>query len=97
MTVRVRINGTEVATASGDAVLDHPYESVAWLARKLTQFGERVRVGDYVMSGSFTRQFPLARAIGSRRCSTASARLDRLCSVVDGTAEFDPKPTSQLA
>jgi len=59
--VRVRINGAEVATASGDAVLGHPYNSVVWLASKLAQFGERVSAGDYIMSGSFTRQFPLAR------------------------------------
>ena len=58
--VRVRINGAEVATGSGDAVLGHPYNSVAWLAAKLGQFGERVRAGDHIMSGSFTRQFPLA-------------------------------------
>jgi 2-keto-4-pentenoate hydratase len=61
VSVRVRINGAEVATATGDAVLGHPYESVVWLARKLAQFGDRVRAGDYVMSGSFSRQFPLAR------------------------------------
>jgi len=61
VTVRVRINGVEVAAATGDAVLGHPYNSVAWLAGKLAQFGERVRAGDYIMSGSFTRQFPLAR------------------------------------
>jgi 2-keto-4-pentenoate hydratase len=61
VTVRVRINGAEVATASGDAVLGHPYNSVAWLASKLAQFGERVGAGDYIMSGSFTRQFPLGR------------------------------------
>jgi 2-keto-4-pentenoate hydratase len=59
--VRVRINGAEVATADGQAVLGHPYNAVAWLAAKLAQFGETVRAGDYVMSGSFTRQFPLAR------------------------------------
>ena len=58
---RVRINGTEVAMACGDAVLGHPYNSVAWLAAKLAQFGETVRAGDYIMSGSFTRQFPLNR------------------------------------
>jgi 2-keto-4-pentenoate hydratase len=61
VTVRVRINGALMATATGDAVLGHPYNSVAWLAAKLAQFGERVRAGDYIMSGSFTRQFPLAR------------------------------------
>jgi 2-keto-4-pentenoate hydratase len=60
VTVRVRINGALVATATGDAVLGHPYNAVAWLGAKLAQFGERVRAGDYIMSGSFTRQFPLA-------------------------------------
>lgn len=59
--VRVRINDREVAVAAGDAVLGHPYNAIAWLAAKVAQFGETVRAGDYVMSGSFTRQFPLAR------------------------------------
>jgi len=57
----VRINGVEVAAADGSAVLGHPYNSVAWLAAKLAQFGERVKAGDFIMSGSFTRQFPLAQ------------------------------------
>jgi 2-keto-4-pentenoate hydratase len=61
VTVGVRINGSEVASADGRAVLGHPYNSVAWLAAKLAQFGERVRAGDFIMSGSFTRQFPLAQ------------------------------------
>jgi 2-keto-4-pentenoate hydratase len=59
VSVTVRINGAEVAAADGSAVLGHPYNSVAWLAAKLAQFGERVRAGDFIMSGSFTRQFPL--------------------------------------
>jgi 2-keto-4-pentenoate hydratase len=58
--VRVEVNGAVVATAKGGAVLGHPYNAVAWLAGKLAAFGERVRAGDHVMSGSFTRQFPLA-------------------------------------
>jgi 2-keto-4-pentenoate hydratase len=57
--VSVRINGVAVATADGGAVLGHPYNTIAWLAGKLAQFGEGVRAGDYIMSGSFTRQFPL--------------------------------------
>jgi 2-keto-4-pentenoate hydratase len=69
--VRVRINGAEVTTATGDAVLGHPYNAVVWLASKLAQFGERVRAGDYIMSGSFTRQFPLGRG-------------DRIEAVFDG-------------
>jgi 2-keto-4-pentenoate hydratase len=59
VTVRVRINDTEVATARGEAVLGHPYNSVAWLASKLAHFGEGISAGDYIMSGSFTRQFPI--------------------------------------
>ncbi len=61
VTVSVRINGAETATGDGSAVLGHPYNSVAWLAAKLAQFGERVKAGDFIMSGSFTRQFPLAK------------------------------------
>jgi 2-keto-4-pentenoate hydratase len=60
VTVSVRINNREVATADGSAVLGHPYNSVVWLAAKLAQFGEKVKAGDTIMSGSFTRQFPLA-------------------------------------
>src|SRR5262249_43756726 len=60
VTVRVRINGAGGATATGDAVLGPPYTAVAWPAAKRAQFGERVRAGDYIMSGSFPRQFPLA-------------------------------------
>jgi len=61
VTVSVRINGGEAAAADGSAVLGHPYNSVVWLAAKLAQFGEQVRAGDFIMSGSFTRQFPLAQ------------------------------------
>ncbi len=60
VTARVRVNGTEVASGTGAAVLGHPYNSVAWLAGKLAEFGEGLRAGDVIMSGSFTRQFPLA-------------------------------------
>lgn len=64
VTVSVRTNGAEVAAADGNAVLGHPYNSVVWLAGKLAQFGERLKAGDYIMSGSFTRQFPLT--VGDR-------------------------------
>jgi 2-keto-4-pentenoate hydratase len=56
---RVRLNGAEVGSGRGDAVLGHPFNSVAWLATKLESFGERLRAGDLIMTGSFTRQFPL--------------------------------------
>lgn len=57
---RVMLNGSEIVTGTGDAVLGNPLNSVVWLAQKLTQFGRGIRPGDLVMTGSFVRQFPLA-------------------------------------
>jgi len=57
---RVEINGAEAARGSGAGVLGDPLNSVAWLAQKLAEFGRSLREGELVMTGSFTRQFPLA-------------------------------------
>jgi 2-keto-4-pentenoate hydratase len=59
--VRVVVNGAEVGAGRGEAVLGHPLRSVAWLAGKLAAYGRRLKAGDHVMTGSFTRQFPIAR------------------------------------
>jgi 2-keto-4-pentenoate hydratase len=56
----VRINGDAAATGRGDAVLGNPLNSVIWLARKLGEFGRGIEAGEIIMSGSFTRQFPIA-------------------------------------
>ena len=58
---RVSVNGAEMGAGRGDAVLGHPLRSVAWLAGKLAPYGRRLRAGDHIMTGSFTRQFPIAR------------------------------------
>jgi 2-keto-4-pentenoate hydratase len=58
--VGIEINGKTVATGRGDAVLGNPLNSVIWLARKLPEFRRGIRAGDLIMSGSFTRQFPIA-------------------------------------
>jgi 2-keto-4-pentenoate hydratase len=55
----VRINDKTMATGRGDAVLGNPLNSVIWLARKLKDFGRGIGPGDIIMSGSFTRQFPI--------------------------------------
>jgi 2-keto-4-pentenoate hydratase len=60
VTATVQINGQTVATGSGDAVLGNPLNSVIWLAGKLAEFGRGITAGDLIMSGSFTRQFPIA-------------------------------------
>ena len=56
----VRVNGAEVGSGTGDAVLGHPYNSVVWLAARLADFGEHLRAGEVIMTGSFTRQFPIS-------------------------------------
>lgn len=59
VTVSVAINGETVATGQGASVLGNPLASVVWLARKLSAFGRGIRSGDLIMTGSFTRQFPI--------------------------------------
>jgi 2-keto-4-pentenoate hydratase len=57
---RVSINGQQVATGTGDAVLGNPLNSIVWLAAKLGAYGRGLKAGEIVMTGSFTRQFPIA-------------------------------------
>ena len=56
----VEINGQTVATGLGSAVLGNPLNSLVWLAKKLGEYGRSLQAGDIVMTGSFTRQFPIA-------------------------------------
>jgi 2-oxo-hept-3-ene-1,7-dioate hydratase len=37
------------------AVLNHPANGVAWLARRLAPWGESLAAGETILSGSFTR------------------------------------------
>jgi 2-keto-4-pentenoate hydratase len=57
--VRVQLNGEEVETGLGSAVLGSPLNSIIWLAEKLGQYGRKLHPGDIIMTGSFVRQFPL--------------------------------------
>src|ERR1700712_3426576 len=50
-------NGEVVAEGRSDAVLGNPVTAVAWLARKVDQFGVRLRAGDIVLPGSCTKAF----------------------------------------
>lgn len=49
-----KINGQVVAKARGSAVLGHPLESVAFLARKLAGQRRQIAAGDIVTTGSWT-------------------------------------------
>jgi 2-keto-4-pentenoate hydratase len=57
---RVFVNGQVVGTGTGDAVLGNPLNSVVWLAGKLVQYGRILKAGEIIMTGSFTRQFPMS-------------------------------------
>src|SRR4051812_28190699 len=47
--VRVQLNGNEVATGLGAAVLGNPLNSVQWLAETLGRHGRQLRANDIVM------------------------------------------------
>jgi 2-keto-4-pentenoate hydratase len=46
-------NQQVIMSEQGRAVLGSPLAAVAWLANKLASFGEPIRAGDVVLSGSF--------------------------------------------
>lgn len=47
--------GEQVAEGRSDAVLGNPVVAVAWLARKVAEFGVRLRAGHVILPGSCTR------------------------------------------
>ena len=53
----IRRNGAMVATGAGAAALGDPIAAVAWLARTLAGFGERLEAGHLVMTGSLHAAF----------------------------------------
>ena len=71
----LRRNGEVVAEGRSDAVLGNPVTAVAWLARKVDQFGVRLKAGDIVLPGSCTR------AIDARPGDAFVADFDGLGSV----------------
>ncbi len=56
---RVLINGEVAGTGLGEAVLGNPLNSIVWLSGKLAEFGRGLKAGEIIMTGSFTRQFPI--------------------------------------
>jgi 2-oxo-hept-3-ene-1,7-dioate hydratase len=51
----LRQNGAVEETGLAAGVQGHPAIGVAWLANKLTPWGERLEAGEIVLAGSFTR------------------------------------------
>lgn len=69
--VSVEVNGVETEQATGSEVLGHPIHSVMWLAKALARNGRSIKQGELIMSGSFTRQYPLSKT-------------DRICAHFEG-------------
>jgi 2-keto-4-pentenoate hydratase len=59
--LELSVNGGAPDRATGAEVLGTPAASIAWLANKLAELGLALEAGMKVMSGSFTRQYPLSR------------------------------------
>lgn len=55
-------NGVIEESGLGAAVLNHPANGVAWLANKVSAYGEGLSAGEIVLGGSFTR--PVACSAG---------------------------------
>ncbi|MDA7417257.1 2-oxo-hepta-3-ene-1,7-dioic acid hydratase [Xenophilus arseniciresistens] len=53
-------NGVVEESGLGAAVLNHPGNGVAWLAKKLAAFDQGLEAGEIVLGGSFTRPVPCA-------------------------------------
>ncbi len=60
--VAVYVNGSLAERASGAAVMEAgALLSVQWLAGKLAEFGRHIEAGSQIMSGSFTKQYTIAK------------------------------------
>jgi 2-oxo-3-hexenedioate decarboxylase/2-keto-4-pentenoate hydratase len=52
VTGTMTINGENVGSGSGAAILDHPLSALAWLANLMGQRGKALRAGEFVLLGS---------------------------------------------
>lgn len=51
----VKRDGVVEETGLGAGVLDDPVTGIIWLARRMTQYGQRIEPGQIILSGSFIR------------------------------------------
>ena len=71
-TVRVYVDDELIDRASGAEVMGNPINSIVWLANKLAEFGRALEAGQRVISGSFTKQYPVEKPARVRSNSSRS-------------------------
>ncbi|HKI98617.1 MAG TPA: fumarylacetoacetate hydrolase family protein [bacterium] len=59
--VEIYINGEQRDAATAAEVMGGPAASVAWLANRLADYGQRLDKGAKILTGSLTRQYPIAK------------------------------------
>jgi 2-keto-4-pentenoate hydratase len=67
------VSGTEVARGNTSAVLGNPTACVAWLARKVADFGVKLEAGHLILPGSCTRAIDATPGTRSAPSSPGSA------------------------
>ncbi|MDF2903690.1 MAG: 2-oxopent-4-enoate hydratase [Bacillus sp. (in: firmicutes)] len=55
----VDVNGAQIATGAGAAVLGNPLKAVAWLANKLGEYDISLKAGEVILSGAITAAVPI--------------------------------------
>lgn len=50
--VTLRVNGTELRSGQGDAIMGHPFNALTWLANILNEQGSGLKAGDLVSTGT---------------------------------------------
>ena len=59
MSISLHQDGREVSRAPGAAILGHPLNALAWIARDLARAGRALRAGDIISLGSFSPPQPV--------------------------------------
>ena len=59
ISVSLHQDGREISRASGAAILGHPLNALAWIARDLARDGRPLRAGDMVSLGAFSPPQPV--------------------------------------
>jgi 2-keto-4-pentenoate hydratase len=72
------MNGNQIGSGNGSAILGDPVKSVLWINNKLKEFGRSLTAGQLVMTGSIIQQFPLTTGdvVEARFCALGTVQIE---------------------